>query len=125
MLTITKYNCRWKYARYSTVTLLYGRKKICFFKGYLYIDIEFIDDAIENVKPLIKLAILSELVGKWFTRQNIAPLSEATKDQWNPSEGCTSTKVWCYCKKGEDYGDMIGCDNNNSKFSGFTYHVYN
>ena len=28
------------------------------------IDIEFIDDANENVKPFIKLAILPEIVGK-------------------------------------------------------------
>lgn len=34
------------------------------------IDMEFIDNAIENVKPFIKLAVLPELVGKWFTKQN-------------------------------------------------------
>ena len=77
----------------------------------------------KNVKPFIKLAIPPELVEKWFSRQNVTPLSEATKDQSNPSKTCNSTEVWCCCKKGEDYGDMIGCDNTNAKFSGFTYHV--
>ena len=56
------------------------------------IDIEFIDDAIENVKLFIKLTILSELVGKWFTKQNVILLPEATKDQLNPNnEACSSS----------------------------------
>ena len=31
---------------------------------------EFIDDAMERAAPFVKLAILPELVGKWFTRKN-------------------------------------------------------
>ena len=84
------------------------------------IDMEFIDDAMENVQPFTKLAILPELVGKWFTGQNVAPLPEVTKeDQLNPNETCSSTEVWCYCKKGEDHGDMIGCDNKQCQIQWF------
>ena len=65
------------------------------------IDMEFIDDTIENVQLFIKLAILPKLVGKWFTRQNVAPLSKVTKDQLNSNKTCSSTEVWCYCQRGK------------------------
>ena len=37
----------------------------------IVMDREFIDDAIEKTEPFIKLAILPELVGKWYTKQNV------------------------------------------------------
>ena len=69
-------------------------KKADVFVQRILVDIEFIDDAIKNVKSFIKLAILPELVGKWFTKQSVVPLSEATKDHLNPNnEACSSTSA--------------------------------
>ena len=39
-------------------------KEVDMFVQRIPVDVEFIDDAIENVQPFIKLAILPELVGK-------------------------------------------------------------
>ena len=128
----------------------------------ILIDTEFIDNAIEEAQPFIKLALLPELVGKWFSRQTVAtttltdPPSSSSND--NPpttsssndsapttsssndsapttpssndsppttsssnntcsttpstTDTCDSnTEVWCFCKQGESYGEMIGCDN--------------
>ena len=80
------------------------------------IDMEFIDNAIENVKPFIKLALLQELVGKWFSKQIVVPL---TRDNPNDQPISGAAEVWCYCKKGEDHGDMIGCDNKNCQIQWF------
>ena len=44
-------------------------------------DREFIDDIIEKTVPYIKLAILPELVGKWFTKQNLTVNEDETAQQ--------------------------------------------
>lgn len=36
----------------------------------------FIDDAMQRAKPFVKLGILPELVGKWFTRQKSGSLGK-------------------------------------------------
>ena len=63
-------------------------------------------DAVEKAEPFIN-SILPELVGKWFTKQ----VSEHEAPQQFDDE---EQDRWCYCKKDEDYGAMIGCDNNVS-----------
>ena len=188
----------------------------------ILIDTEFIDNAIEEAQPFIKLALLPELVGKWFSRHTVAtsitltdqapsssndnppttsssndnppttsssndnppttssnndsppttsssndsppitstsndsppitstsndspPITSTSNDSLpttsssndNPPttslsidsppttsssdntctttpgtfDTCDSNEVWCFCKQGESYGDMIGCDN--------------
>ena len=72
---------------------------------------EFIDDAMERAAPFVKLAILPELVGKWFTRQKTSLSEEQTAQQCVSNEN--EEQVWCYCKRGEEYGAMIGCDNEH------------
>ena len=42
---------------------------------------EFIDDAIDKAVPFIKLAILPELVGKWFTKQNVTVNDDETPQE--------------------------------------------
>ena len=44
-------------------------------------DREFIDDAIDKAGPLIKLAVLPELVGKWFTKQNVTVNDDETPQE--------------------------------------------
>ena len=47
----------------------------------IVMDREFIDDAIEKTEPFIKLAVLPELVGKWFTKQNMILNEDETPQQ--------------------------------------------
>ena len=51
---------------------------------------------------LVKLATLPEPVGRWFTKQKTTDDQSLTKHR---TAGATA-------KKGEDYGPMIGCDND-------------
>ena len=78
------------------------------------IDKEFIDDAINKTVPFIKLAILPELVGRWFTKQK-------TPDDQAPLQSDQAQDSWCYCKKSEDYGPMIGCDNDQCPIEWFHF----
>jgi len=73
------------------------------------IEKEFIDDAMDRAEPFVKQGILSELVGKWFSRQKTSLNEEQIAQQPDVST-VNGEQVWCYCKKGEEYGDMIGCD---------------
>lgn len=95
------------------------------------IDTEFIDNAIKEAEPFIKLALLPELLGKWFSRQTVATSIDSTQinqtlstsDDNAPTTSTSSdnaqttsasddgAEVWCFCKQDESYGDMIGCDN--------------
>ena len=40
---------------------------------------EFIDNAIKEAESFIKLALLPELVGKWFSRQTVATSIDSTQ----------------------------------------------
>ena len=48
-------------------------------------DHQFIDEAIAKVVPFIKLAILPELVGKWYTKQAISSTKHASVTNTNES----------------------------------------
>jgi len=108
----------------------------------------FIDSAVHDVEPFIKLAILPELVGKWFSKEPIMPLESssgaATGDsnvsagtsQADSAEDVTSNSnrndvavsdpsndhiSYCYCGNGEDYDDMICCDNKKCSIKWFHF----
>ena len=49
-------------------------------------DSDFMDDALEKVEMFVKLAILPELIGKWFTKQPVLPLKSNSSDH----NDCTS-----------------------------------
>jgi len=110
------------------------------------LDSDFINSAICDIEPFIKSAILSELVGKWFSKQPVMPLQSSNSTN-SSSDGTSSnasvpddTEVnsaetsevnapassrstdkndsvslvgYCYCGQGEDYDDMICCDNKD------------
>jgi len=81
---------------------------------------EFIDDAMQRAEPFVKLGILPELVGKWFTRQKTMLNKEQISQQSDVSID-SEKEVWCYCKKGEDYRAMIGCDNKHCPIEWFHF----
>ena len=76
------------------------------------IDREFIDDVIDKTKPFIKMAILPELMGKWFTKQNVTDNEDETPHDQQPTADQEDEDRWCYCKKSELYGDMISVPYN-------------
>ena len=81
------------------------------------IEKEFIDDAMKRAEPFVKQGILPELVGKWFTRQKTSLNEEQIAEQPDVS----TKQVWCYCKKGEEYGAMIACDNEHCPIEWFHF----
>ena len=54
------------------------------------------------------MLILSEVIGKWFTRQYVITGKNAESGEEMRMSG---TKTWCYCGLDEDVDDMIQCDN--------------
>ena len=60
----------------------------------IVMDTEFIDNAINKTVPFIKLVILPELVGRWFTKQK-------KTDNYTPPQSDQVQDSWCYvyCKR--------------------------
>ena len=50
----------------------------------------------------------------WFTKQK-------TIDDQTPLQSDQAQDSWCYCKKGEDYGPMIGCNNDQCPIEWFHF----
>ena len=59
---------------------------------------KFINDAVESAEPFVKLAILPEFVGKWFTKQKTSLNEEQTAQQSDVSNE-TEEQMWCYRKR--------------------------
>lgn len=77
------------------------------------IDREFYEGLMDDVAEFFTLNILPEIVGKWYTRQNVAddqgivPVTKHHSSSDPPEED--PDKSWCYC--GEPYyGKMIFCE---------------
>lgn len=59
-----------------------------------------------------KVAILPELLGRWFTRSSVMPTVDDRGD---------SSYNYCYCK--EELGQMVHCDNNEKCPHGEWFHL--
>ncbi len=86
----------------------------------IYLDEPFITYAFMKANDLIKVGILPELVGKWFSKQqNVSIPPSICYDVTTPVElDDESNQLWCYCRKGE-FGKMIFCENNNCSIQWF------
>ena len=96
------------------------------FHQRIFLDEDFIDDTFHKAKTFVKLAILLELVGKWFSRQNTMPTiplqdSESASSSQDSTDRQLSRQGWCYCGKDETFDNMIGCDNKDFKIE--WYHL--
>ena len=80
----------------DTPTLCIQRIKI--------IDEDFLSSCIEKSRDLHKVAILPELLGRWFTRSIVMPIVDDRNDL---------SYKYCYCKE-ELGGQMIHCDNDEN-----------
>ena len=76
------------------------------------LDEEFVDACIEQASQFFKVAILPELLGRWYSRSLVIPVKMNSE---------TSGYDYCYCKE-ELGGEMICCDNSDCK-SGQWFHL--
>ena len=78
-------------------------------------DNDFISEQLQLAERFFHLAILPELLGKWFTRDHTAlPTVTALPDE-NDEEDNGS---WCYCQEAKG-GEMIGCENSSGNIKWF------
>ena len=76
------------------------------------LDEEFVDACIEQASQIFKVAILPELLGRWYSRSLVIPVKMNSEN---------SGYDYCYCKE-ELGGEMICCDNSDCK-SGQWFHL--
>lgn len=76
----------------------------------IVLDRVFIEEKLVQAEKFFWLAIIPELLGKWFTRDfTKLPIVTAVADTENRSEDDDGT--WCYCQTAKG-GSMIGCENS-------------
>lgn len=93
------------------------------FHQRIELDEDFVVDAFYRAASFVKLAILPELVGKWFSKQN-AMASCPSQDQDSNSASpvsVLSSNGWCYCGKDETFDNMIGCDSKDCKIQWYHF----
>ena len=88
----------------------------------IYKNYEFWDSCVTKVDHFIKMCILPELLGKWYTRSNKVYAIQFDPPSSNASSGSeqNSEEVYCYCKEPEK-GEMIGCDNKDCPIEWFHF----
>ena len=64
---------------------------------------------LEQCKSFIKIGVLPELIGKYYSKDPIVN----NPDQENISE-IAENELWCYCQQPEGDEEMIACDDNTS-----------
>lgn len=80
----------------------------------IYPNEQFMATTLEKVTSCIKLRVLPELLGKWYSKAPVISASGSgvlhqTEESPQPSNSGSHAEVWCYCKQGEE-GEMIACD---------------
>lgn len=68
----------------------------------LYPDEPFISIQLEKCQEFIKIAVLPEVLGKWYSREP----SPVRIDDTDPDD---AEETWCYCGMAQ-YGEMIECE---------------
>lgn len=110
-LITTRFKCRWCFAMSNMVTCgLKRRWQYNIHHKRILFDSDFIDDTLSKVDLFVKLAILPQLIRKWFTKLPVLPLESSFSDH-NDCTSSNSKLVWCYCRKDEEFDNMIACDN--------------
>ena len=80
----------------------------------LFPDEEFLLSRLLQAEKFFHLAIIPELLGKWFTRQHV--VSSVNTDVLDDDSDDDGT--WCYCKQPRG-GAMIGCDKRGCEIKWF------
>ena len=71
----------------------------------------FISLVLQQCETFIKVGILPEMIGKWYSKEPIAKNLPSAEDNGNTETATDQNELWCYCRQSEE-GEMIGCDNN-------------
>ena len=87
----------------------------------------FLKDNLEKVQLFDEVAVLSELLGRWFSRAPVQAITSSIptqSDQVTQPPACSSSnnaEKYCYCQKEENAngGDLVGCDNDSCKYHWF------
>ena len=74
----------------------------------IYVDEDFLVESIVKAGQFYTVAILPELLAKWYTRSDIMPSGVI-------DDSASSDYNYCYCKK-EQEGTMICCDTDNCPY---------
>lgn len=100
------------------------------------LDLVFINENIKKAKHFFQIAILPELLDRWFSRppEQISSTVLSPKKTLNPPSSALQPlsdisnlptfqsdvpgEVFRYCQKGE-HGKMVGCDNNDCVYQWF------
>ena len=83
-------------------------------------DSEFWEEALLKATKLFKVAVLPELVGRWFTRPTPhADDQETMQNGVMNAESDEEEGPWCYCQKHVEGSELIGCDNDKCKIVWF------
>ncbi|XP_014666314.1 PREDICTED: uncharacterized protein LOC106808215 [Priapulus caudatus] len=122
-----------KHAHYYQIQTQMGAANLeaCYFVVWTERDIHIerimFDDCLwkemcQKSKQIFQLAILPELVGKFYSRcsNTLTPLTSLPCDSSRVNRQASDDNTWCYCGQVES-GRMIGCDNQNCKLGWFHY----
>ena len=83
----------------------------------IYPDEIFVSSALAKSEQFIKVAILPEILGKWYSKEPIMKPDEGENNGAQNNEVC-QLALWCYCRKVES-GEMIGCDDTKCPIQWF------
>ena len=86
------------------------------FHQRIFLDSNFIDNVIKSTVPFI-----CQLVGKWFSKQSVMPLPRSSGGDVDAAGSSNQVMGYCYCGRGEDYDNMIGCDNKDCPIEWYHY----
>lgn len=76
------------------------------------LDEPFCTIQLERCKQFIKLAVLPEILGKWYSREPSLVCTDGVNDSGKE-------ETWCYCGMGE-FGERLNVRMTNVASSGFT-----
>lgn len=104
------------------------------------LDVSFMERNLAKVKQFFEIAVLPELLGRWFsrpperialtysdeslsipsgsTRESSPSPSGGNSDSIEPASSNSSVDKYCYCQQGE-FGKMVGCDNGSCPYKWF------
>ena len=93
-------------------------------------DTSFMEENLTKVRHLFEVAVLPELLGRWFSRppEHIS-MNDSVSLLLSQADACASTSCtsaddvhttdkYCYCQQ-EEHGDMVGCDNDSCPYQWF------
>lgn len=90
-------------------------------------DHKFMEDNLDKAINFFQVAVLPELLGRWFSRpvpqitSNVT--DDSTQQNCNSASSSSQSKKYCYCQQEESddmiSSNMVGCDNDKFTYEWF------